>query len=91
MLWPYSNEATNVEASKNPMRLQVQNSKPAISLSSLRHVVRQGAESPSVANGNSYDFISKILYLAWHPTENSIICAAMRQLVPVLCTKIYWK
>ena len=40
-----------------------------------------GAESPGVdANGNSFDFSTKLLHLAWHPTENSIACAAANSL-----------
>jgi len=36
-----------------------------------------GAENPGVdANGNSFDFTTKLLHLAWHPTENSLACAA---------------
>ncbi|CAL9182955.1 unnamed protein product [Musa hybrid cultivar] len=79
---PGSNEATTLEASKNPMRRQVQTpSRPAKSLGSFARVVRRGAESPGVeANGNSYDFTTKLLHLAWHPTESSIACAAMNSL-----------
>ncbi|GLT55940.1 hypothetical protein SLA2020_290210 [Shorea laevis] len=77
-----SNEATTLEASKNPMRRQVQTpSRPSRSLGSITRVVRRGAESPSVdANGNSFDFTTKLLHLAWHPTENSIACAAANSL-----------
>ncbi|XP_058074052.1 serine/threonine protein phosphatase 2A 55 kDa regulatory subunit B beta isoform-like isoform X2 [Magnolia sinica] len=77
-----SNEATTLEASKNPMRRQVQTPpRPARSLSSLTRVVRRGAESPGVdANGNAFDFTMKLLHLAWHPTENSIACAAANSL-----------
>ncbi|KAI0494197.1 hypothetical protein KFK09_024328 [Dendrobium nobile] len=77
-----STEATTLEACKNPMRRQVQTpARPARSLSSLTRVVRRGAESPSVdANGNSYDFTTKLLHLAWHPSENSIACAAANSL-----------
>ncbi|CAL9773113.1 unnamed protein product [Musa acuminata subsp. burmannicoides] len=77
-----SNEATTLEASKNPMRQQVQTpSRPARSLSTLTRVVRRGSESPAVdANGNTYDFTTKLLHLAWHPTENLIACAAMNSL-----------
>ncbi|XP_020265193.1 serine/threonine protein phosphatase 2A 55 kDa regulatory subunit B beta isoform-like isoform X2 [Asparagus officinalis] len=78
-----STEATTLEASKNPMRRQVQTpSRPARSLTSLTRVVRRGgAESPGLdANGNSYDFSTKLLHLAWHPTENSIACAAANSL-----------
>lgn len=77
-----STEATTLEASKNPTRRQVQTpARPARSLSSLTRVVRRGAENPGVdANGNSYDFTTKLLHLAWHPTENSIACAAANSL-----------
>ncbi|KAL7162598.1 hypothetical protein ACSBR2_042982 [Camellia fascicularis] len=77
-----STEATTLEASKNPMRKQVQTpSRPSRSLSSITRVVRRGAESPGVdANGNSFDFTTKLLHLAWHPTENSIACAAANSL-----------
>ncbi|XP_016465731.1 serine/threonine protein phosphatase 2A 55 kDa regulatory subunit B beta isoform isoform X3 [Nicotiana tabacum] len=75
-------EATTLEASKNPMR-QVQTPlRPSRSLSSsITRVVRRGSESPGVdANGNSFDFTTKLLHLAWHPTENSIACAAANSL-----------
>ncbi|KAJ9179306.1 hypothetical protein P3X46_011114 [Hevea brasiliensis] len=77
-----SAEATTLEASKNPMRRQVQTpSRPSRSLSSITRVVRRGTESPGVdANGNSFDFTTKLLHLAWHPTENSIACAAANSL-----------
>ncbi|KAL7152412.1 hypothetical protein ABFS83_04G095800 [Erythranthe nasuta] len=78
-----STEATTLEASKNPMRRQVQTpSRPSRSLtSSISRVVRRGAESPTVdANGNSFDFTTKLLHLAWHPSENSIACAAANSL-----------
>ncbi|XP_059645577.1 serine/threonine protein phosphatase 2A 55 kDa regulatory subunit B beta isoform isoform X2 [Cornus florida] len=77
-----STEATTLEASKNPMRRQVPTpSRPARSLSSITRVVRRGSESPTVdANGNSFDFTTKLLHLAWHPTENSIACAAANSL-----------
>ncbi|PIA64414.1 hypothetical protein AQUCO_00100117v1 [Aquilegia coerulea] len=75
-----SSEATTLEASKNPMRRQVQNpARPSRSLSSLTRVVRR--ESPGVdANGNAFDFTTKLLHLAWHPTENSLACAAANSL-----------
>ncbi|KAK9141933.1 hypothetical protein Syun_011333 [Stephania yunnanensis] len=77
-----STEATTLEASKNPMRRQVQTpSRPARSLSSLTRVVRRGADNPGVdANGNSFDFTTKLLHLAWHPSENSLACAAANSL-----------
>ncbi|KAL5755769.1 hypothetical protein ACOSP7_020184 [Xanthoceras sorbifolium] len=77
-----STEATTLEASKNPMRRQVQTpSRPSRSLSSITRVVRRGADAPGVdANGNSFDFTTKLLHLAWHPTENSIACAAANSL-----------
>ncbi|XP_054780630.1 serine/threonine protein phosphatase 2A 55 kDa regulatory subunit B beta isoform-like isoform X1 [Prosopis cineraria] len=78
-----SSEATTLEASKNPMRRQVPTpSRPSRSLgSSLTRVVRRGAESASAdANGNSFDFTTKLLHLAWHPTENLTACAAANSL-----------
>ncbi|KAL5728839.1 Serine/threonine protein phosphatase 2A 55 kDa regulatory subunit B beta isoform [Ranunculus cassubicifolius] len=77
-----STEATTLEASKNPMRRQVQvPARQSRSLSSLTRVVRRGAESPGVdANGNTFDFTTKLLHLAWHPTENSLACAAANSL-----------
>ncbi|XP_047942251.1 serine/threonine protein phosphatase 2A 55 kDa regulatory subunit B beta isoform isoform X5 [Salvia hispanica] len=78
-----STEATTLEASKNPMRRQVQTpARPTRSLtSSISRVVRRGAESPGAdANGNSFDFTTKLLHLAWHPSENSIACAAANSL-----------
>nr|GEY25488.1 serine/threonine protein phosphatase 2A 55 kDa regulatory subunit B beta isoform-like isoform X1 [Tanacetum cinerariifolium] len=77
-----STEATTLEASKNPMRRQVQTpSRPSRSLSSITRAVRRGGDSTSVdANGNSFDFTTKLLHLAWHPTENSIACAAANSL-----------
>ncbi|KAL8189344.1 hypothetical protein R6Q57_028910 [Mikania cordata] len=80
---PGSNESTTLEASKNPMRRQVQTpSRPSRSLSSITRVVRRGGgENPGVdANGNSFDFSTKLLHLAWHPSENSIACAAANSL-----------
>ncbi|XP_051147876.1 serine/threonine protein phosphatase 2A 55 kDa regulatory subunit B beta isoform-like isoform X2 [Andrographis paniculata] len=80
---PGSTEATTLEASKNPMRRQVQTpSRPSRSLStSISRVVRRGADNPGVeANGNSFDFTTKLLHLAWHPSENSIACAAANSL-----------
>ncbi|GMH16009.1 hypothetical protein Nepgr_017850 [Nepenthes gracilis] len=77
-----STEASTLEASKNPMRRQVHTpSRPSRSLSSITRFVRRGAESPGVdANGNSFDFTTKLLHLAWHPMENSIACAAANSL-----------
>ncbi|KAK6914774.1 WD40 repeat [Dillenia turbinata] len=80
---PGSTEATTLEASKNPMRRQVPTpSRPSrSSLGSITRVVRRGADSPIVdANGTSFDFTTKLLHLAWHPTENSIACAAANSL-----------
>ncbi|KAL5152468.1 Serine/threonine protein phosphatase 2A regulatory subunit B beta isoform [Glycine soja] len=80
---PGSAEATTLEASKNPMRRLVPTpSRPSRSLgNSITRVVRRGAETPGVdANGNSFDFTTKLLHLAWHPSENSIACAAANSL-----------
>ncbi|MBA0846254.1 hypothetical protein Goarm_022203 [Gossypium armourianum] len=79
-----STEATTLEASKNPTRRQGQtSSRPCRSLGSLSGVVRRvkGADNLGVdANGNTSDFTTKLLHLAWHPTENSIACAASNSL-----------
>lgn len=80
---PGSTEATTLEASKNPMRRQVpMPSRPSRSIgNSITRVVRRGAENTGVdANGNSFDFTTKLLHLAWHPSENSIACAAANSL-----------
>ncbi|KAG9139789.1 hypothetical protein Leryth_025186 [Lithospermum erythrorhizon] len=74
-----STEATTLEASKKPMRKQVQT--PSRSGNSLTRALHRGDESPGVdANGNSLDPTTKLLHLAWHPTENSIACAAANSL-----------
>ena len=39
-----------------------------------------GSESPGAENGNANDFTNKLLHMAWHPTENSIACAAANSL-----------
>ncbi|XP_072968156.1 serine/threonine protein phosphatase 2A 55 kDa regulatory subunit B beta isoform-like isoform X1 [Typha angustifolia] len=77
-----SNEMTTLEASKNPMRRQVQDlARSPRYLSSATGAGRRGTETPGVdGNGNSYDFTTKLLHLAWHPTENSIACAAANSL-----------
>lgn len=77
-----STEATTLEASKNPMRRQVQTpSRPSRSLGNLPRVLRRGADNSGAdANGNSFDFTTKLLHLAWHPTENSLACAASNSL-----------
>ncbi|XP_052175969.1 serine/threonine protein phosphatase 2A 55 kDa regulatory subunit B beta isoform-like isoform X5 [Diospyros lotus] len=77
-----SAESSTLEGSKNPTRRQVQTpSRPSRSLSSITRSVRRGAESLGVdANGSSFDFTTKLLHLAWHPTENSIACAAANSL-----------
>ncbi|CAM8906673.1 unnamed protein product [Rhodiola kirilowii] len=80
---PGSSEATTLEASKNPTRKQVPvPARPTRSISSsIQRVVRLGSESPVAdANGNSFDFTTKLLHLAWHPSENSIACAAANSL-----------
>ncbi|XP_003571753.3 serine/threonine protein phosphatase 2A 55 kDa regulatory subunit B beta isoform isoform X2 [Brachypodium distachyon] len=75
---PGSTEATTLEASRNPMRRQVANpTRPTRTLTSLTRAVRRGGENAGAdGNGNSYDFSTKLLHLAWHPTESSIACAA---------------
>ncbi|XP_042507001.1 serine/threonine protein phosphatase 2A 55 kDa regulatory subunit B beta isoform-like isoform X2 [Macadamia integrifolia] len=77
-----SNEATTLEASKNPTRRQTPTpSKPVRSLTSLARSRRRGAENLNVdANGVAYDFSAKLLHLAWHPTSNALACAAANSL-----------
>ncbi|CAM8934260.1 unnamed protein product [Rhodiola kirilowii] len=80
---PGSSEAATLEASKNPMRKQVPSpARPSRSIgSSIQRVVRRGSESPvGDANGNSFDFTTKLLHLAWHPREKLIACAAANSL-----------
>ncbi|EXB66883.1 Serine/threonine protein phosphatase 2A 55 kDa regulatory subunit B beta isoform [Morus notabilis] len=76
-----STESTTLEASKNPMRRQVQNPSRSRSLGTLPRVLRRGADTSGAdANGNAFDFTTKLLHLAWHPTENSLACAASNSL-----------
>lgn len=50
-------------------------------MNTLRKWKTGAAESPGVdGNGNSFDHTTKLLHLAWHPTENSIACAAANSL-----------
>jgi len=76
---PESVEASTLEASRNPMRRQVVD--PARPARTLTGAVRRGGENTSVdGSGNSCDLSTKLLHLAWHPTENSIACAAANSL-----------
>ncbi|XP_022728878.1 serine/threonine protein phosphatase 2A 55 kDa regulatory subunit B beta isoform-like isoform X2 [Durio zibethinus] len=79
-----STEATTLEASKNPMRRQGQtSSRPSRSLGNLSGIVRRvkGADNSGVnSNGTTFDFTTKLLHLAWHPSENSLACAASNSL-----------
>ncbi|PIA56115.1 hypothetical protein AQUCO_00700457v1 [Aquilegia coerulea] len=79
---PGSTEARTLEASKNPSRRQVQTpSKPSRSFTNLARSRRRGAENLNGdANGGSYDFSTKLLHLAWHPTSNALACAAANSL-----------
>ncbi|XP_057985840.1 serine/threonine protein phosphatase 2A 55 kDa regulatory subunit B beta isoform isoform X3 [Hevea brasiliensis] len=75
-------EATTLEATKNPMRRQVQTpSRSSRALGTLSRGFRRGADNNGVdTNGNAFDFTTKLLHLAWHPTENSLACAASNSL-----------
>ncbi|KAF7817397.1 serine/threonine protein phosphatase 2A 55 kDa regulatory subunit B beta isoform-like isoform X1 [Senna tora] len=75
-------EATTLEATKTPMRRQVQvPSRPSRSIGTSPHVLRRGTDNPGVdTNGNAFDFATKLLHLAWHPIENSLACAASNSL-----------
>uniref|UniRef100_A0A7C8YPD2 Serine/threonine-protein phosphatase 2A 55 kDa regulatory subunit B n=2 Tax=Opuntia streptacantha TaxID=393608 RepID=A0A7C8YPD2_OPUST len=73
-----STEATTLEASKNPMRKQMPST---TNTRAFLRTARRGSESPGAdANGSAFDSSSKLLHLAWHPTENSIACAASNSL-----------
>ncbi|RRT55684.1 hypothetical protein GW17_00019992, partial [Ensete ventricosum] len=80
---PGSNEATTLEATKNPTRyfnfIATVNSETSSYM--VDSAFTCSLESCRIdANGNSCDFTTKSLHLAWHPTENSIACAAMNSL-----------
>ncbi|KAI8544574.1 hypothetical protein RHMOL_Rhmol08G0307700 [Rhododendron molle] len=81
-----SSEATSLEASKNPMSFHWWSQEQKTNESDTWTHIRTRhpypcAESPGVdANGNSFDFTTKLLHLAWHPSENSIACAAANSL-----------
>ncbi|EPS65566.1 hypothetical protein M569_09211 [Genlisea aurea] len=83
---PGNTEAATLEASKNPLRQTAfsltPSRPPTRSLgNSITHAVRRGESSSGVdANGNSFDFNAKLLYLGWHPSENLIACAAANSL-----------
>lgn len=48
---------------------------------SLFHSNIKGADNSGAdTNGNAFDFTTKLLHLAWHPTENSLACAASNSL-----------
>lgn len=73
-----STEATTLEASKNPMRKQ---NPTTTNTRAFSRAARRGSDSPGLdANGNALDFSTKLLHMAWHPTENSIACAASNSL-----------
>lgn len=73
-----STEATTLEASKNPMRKQIPT---PTNTRAFSRTARRGLESPGAdANGGAFDSSTKLLHLAWHPTENSIACAASNSL-----------
>ncbi|KAG8378831.1 hypothetical protein BUALT_Bualt07G0025700 [Buddleja alternifolia] len=81
-----SEEGVTVEANRNPIRkpnVQTTTRARRSSLSNLaRGFYRQGHDNPSAgSNEFSYDFNSKLLHLAWHPTTNLIACGAGNSLV----------
>ncbi|MCL7023085.1 hypothetical protein MKW94_029277 [Papaver nudicaule] len=77
---PGSNEATTLEASKNPIRRQPQTPTRSLrSLTSLSRSRRRGSESIGIDAGGN-DFSTKLLHLAWHPTSNVLACAAANSL-----------
>ncbi|KAL3628857.1 hypothetical protein CASFOL_027903 [Castilleja foliolosa] len=75
------NDGVTVEANQNPNRKpEVQTTSRArrSSLSNLaRGFYRPGPNNhDATSNEYSYDFNSKLLHMAWHPTTNMIACAA---------------
>lgn len=77
-----SEETTTLEASKQPTKRLVQTpSKPIRSLTSFARRNKKGSENAGAElNGGTHDFKSKLLHLAWHPSENLIACAASNSL-----------
>ncbi|KAL0417124.1 UNVERIFIED_CONTAM: Serine/threonine protein phosphatase 2A regulatory subunit B alpha isoform [Sesamum latifolium] len=81
-----SEEGVTIEASKTPNRkphVQTTSRPRRSSLSNLaRGFYRQGNEHHNArSNDFSYDFNSKLLHMAWHPTTNLIACAAGNSLL----------
>ncbi|KAL0318489.1 UNVERIFIED_CONTAM: Serine/threonine protein phosphatase 2A regulatory subunit B alpha isoform [Sesamum angustifolium] len=81
-----SEEGVTIEASKTPNRkphVQTTSRPRRSSLSNLaRGFYRQGNDHHSArSNDFSYDFNSKLLHVAWHPTTNLIACAAGNSLL----------
>ncbi|CAK9212613.1 unnamed protein product [Sphagnum troendelagicum] len=79
---PGSEEASTLEASKTPNRqLMPTPARPGSRVTTPARGRLGGSESPgSDMNGGVYDFTSKLLHLAWHPTSNVIACAASNSL-----------
>ncbi|KAI3454470.1 hypothetical protein Pfo_011133 [Paulownia fortunei] len=81
-----SDGGVTIEASRNPIRkphVQTTSRARRSSLSNLaRGFYRQGHDNQSAGSKEfSYDFNSKLLHLAWHPTTNLIACAAGNSLL----------
>ncbi|KAK4394719.1 Serine/threonine protein phosphatase 2A regulatory subunit B alpha isoform [Sesamum angolense] len=81
-----SEEGVTIKASKTPNRkphVQTTSRPRRSSLSNLaRGFYRQGNDHHSArSNDFSYDFNSKLLHMAWHPTTNLIACAAGNSLL----------
>ncbi|KAJ4896657.1 Serine/threonine protein phosphatase 2A 55 kDa regulatory subunit B alpha isoform [Raphanus sativus] len=75
---PGSTETATLEATRNPMRRHVPVPSKPSRLGGIARVVGRGTESPAVdgSSSNALDYKTKLLHLAWHPSENSIACAA---------------
>uniref|UniRef100_A0A1D1YX69 Serine/threonine protein phosphatase 2A regulatory subunit B beta isoform n=1 Tax=Anthurium amnicola TaxID=1678845 RepID=A0A1D1YX69_9ARAE len=78
-------DGATLEASKNPNRiLNFQSAtKAARLLSSItRGHTRRGHDNASsdISNGLPCDLSTKLTHLAWHPTTNFIVCAAVNSL-----------
>ncbi|XP_057804510.1 serine/threonine protein phosphatase 2A 55 kDa regulatory subunit B beta isoform-like isoform X1 [Salvia miltiorrhiza] len=73
-------EGVTIEAYRNPTRKPQSQTTSRPRRSSLSNIARgfyrQGDSRSAESNEFSYDFNSKLLHMAWHPTTNLIACAA---------------
>ncbi|CAM6088586.1 unnamed protein product [Calypogeia fissa] len=88
---PGSEEQSTLEASKSPNNGFLGHRRPVqtptksgsriFNVRGRRDTRGRGGDSPgSEMNGGQYDFTSKLLHLAWHPSAHVIACAASNSL-----------